>query len=129
MIRAALHVDPTTPQITATSDLFPDVFGGVKLDLRAIDLNLDRNFTLNPTNCSPQATTGTLSGGGADPADPAAFSTYPVNAPFRATGCDGLGFQPSLTTRSAGPTKRGKYPSLSATLASRPGAPTCPASR
>jgi hypothetical protein len=122
VVRVALHLDPETAQITAVTDPLPDVVSGVKVGLRTIDLDLDRNqFTLNPTSCAPQAITGTINGGGDDPANPAAFSAYPVNAPFRARGCEGLGFKPKLTTKLSGPTKRGRYPRLSANLVTRPG--------
>src|SRR4029077_10423605 len=77
VVRVALKVDPTTAQINAVSDVIPDVFGGVKLDIRTIDFNVDRSgFMVNPTNCSAQATTGAINGGGANPTNPAAFSSY-----------------------------------------------------
>ena len=60
------------------------MFGGVKLDIRSIDVNVDRSqFMLNPTNCAAQATSGTINGGGADPANPAAFSSYAVSDSVR----------------------------------------------
>jgi hypothetical protein len=121
-IRVALNIDPATAQIHAVSDLIPDLLGGVKLDLRTINLNLDRGkFTLNPTNCAAQASTGQLSGGGADPSNPAAFSAAPLQIPFPVFGCTALGFAPKLTTTLAGPTKRRGYPSLTATLQTNEG--------
>jgi hypothetical protein len=122
VVRIALHLDPETAQIHAVSDVIPDVFGGVKLDLRSIDLRIDKErFMLNPTNCDPQATTGAINGGGADPTNPAAFSTYGVNDPFQATGCDKLGFKPKLKVRLFGPTVRNKFPRLKAELKARNG--------
>jgi hypothetical protein len=122
VVRVALHVDPETAQVNAVSDLIPDVFGGVKLDLRQIDIDLYRKkFMLNPTNCKAQATTGTISGGGADPTNPAAFSAYGVNDPFRATQCGKLGFKPKLKIQLFGGTTRNKYPRLKAILAARKG--------
>jgi hypothetical protein len=122
VVRIALNVDPTTAQVNAVTDVIPDVFGGVKLDIRTIDFNVDRSqFMVNPTNCSAQATTGAINGGGANPADPAAFSSYAVNSPFQATGCTGLGFKPKLVTKLSGPTKRNGNPQLTATLTAREG--------
>jgi hypothetical protein len=122
VVRVALNVNPVTAQINAVSDLIPDVFGGVKLDIRAIDVNVDRSqFMRNPTNCSGQATTGSISGGGANPANPAAFSLYPVNAPYAATDCDSLAFKPKLFTRLTGPTKRAQNPRIRAVLEAREG--------
>ena len=122
VVRVALNVDPETAQIHAVSDVIPDVFGGVKLDIRAIDLDIDRNqFMLNPTNCAAQATTGAINGGGADPANPATFSSYPVNDPFQATECNKLAFKPKLNIQLFGGTARNKYPRLKATLTARKG--------
>ena len=122
VVRVALNVDPETAQIHAVSDVIPDVFGGVKLDLRAIDLDIDRSqFMLNPTNCAAQATTGAINGGGADPTNPAVFSSYPVNDPFQATECNKLAFKPKLKIQLYGGTKRNKYPRLKATLTARKG--------
>jgi hypothetical protein len=122
VVRVALFVDPETARVHAVSDPIPDVFGGAKLDIRAIDLNLYRKkFMLNPTNCATQATTGALKGGGANPADPAAFSSYAVNDPFQATGCNKLGFKPKLKIQLYGGTKRTKNPRLKAVLTAREG--------
>lgn len=122
VVRVALNVEPETAQIHAVSDVIPDVFGGAKLDLRAIDLDIDRNqFMLNPTNCNPQATTGTINGGGADPTNPAAFSSYAISDPFQAIECNALAFKPKLTVKLFGGTKRNKNPRLTATLTARNG--------
>lgn len=120
VVRVALFVEPETAQVHAISDEIPDVYGGVKLDIRAIDVNVDRTkFMHNPTNCSAQATTGFINGGGANPTNPAAWSSYAVSSPFQATGCKGLSFKPKLHTRlfgGKGTTTRGKHPKLRAIL-------------
>jgi hypothetical protein len=122
VVRVALFVNPETAQVNAVSDAIPDVFGGVKLDIRSIDVNVDRTkFMHNPTNCAAQATTGFLNGGGANPTDPAQWSSYGVNSPFQATECSKLGFKPKLFTRlfAKGNTNRGKHPKLRAILEAR----------
>jgi hypothetical protein len=122
VVRVALNVNPETAQINAVSDVIPDVFGGVKLDLRSINLTINRQeFMVNPTNCAAQATTGTINGGGADPTNPAAFSSFAINDPFQVTGCNSLGFKPKLKVQLFGPTKRAKNPRLKATLTTRKG--------
>ncbi len=122
VVRVALNVNPETAQINAVSDLIPDVFGGAKLDLRLIDVNVDREkFMLNPTNCAVGATSGTINGGGADPTNPATFSSYPVSAPYQASECNKLAFKPKLFTRLYGPTKRAKNPRIRAILEARDG--------
>jgi hypothetical protein len=123
VVRVALFIDVRTAQVHAVSDPIPDVYGGVKLDLRTIDVNVDRaKFMHNPTNCNAGATSGTIAGGGADPTNPAAFSSYAVSAPYQATGCKGLGFKPKLYTRLLGgpdTTSRAKHPALRAILEAR----------
>jgi hypothetical protein len=122
VVRVALNVEPETAQIHAVSDVIPDVFGGVKLDLRSINLDIDRNkFMLNPTNCKAQATTGEIKGGGADPTNPATFSSYGVNDPFQAAQCNKLGFKPKLKVKLNGPTQRAKNPRLTAILTAKKG--------
>jgi hypothetical protein len=111
--------------VHAVSDVIPDVYGGTKLDIRSIDINLDRpEFMHNPTNCDASAVTGTIKGGGSDPANPAAFSSYPFSSPYQATGCDSLPFKPSLTTKllgGRGAAKRLAHPRIQATLKGREG--------
>jgi hypothetical protein len=122
VVRVALIVNPETAQINAVSDPIPNVFGGVKLDVRSVVVDLDRSqFMLNPTNCNPGATAGVLNGGGANPTDPASFSSYAVNAPYQATECTSLGFKPKLYTKLFGPTKRAKNPRIRAILEAREG--------
>jgi hypothetical protein len=125
VVRVALFVDPETAQIRALSDPIPDVFGGTQLSVRSIDLTMDRpNFTLNPTSCDPLATAGALDGGGANPADPASFSSFAVSAPFQTTDCGALGFRPKLFTKLIGgrkTTKRAQHPALRAVLVARAG--------
>ena len=125
VVRVALFVNVKTAQVKAVADPIPDVFGGVKLDLRSIDVNVDRSkFMKNPTNCRAGAVSGVLNGGGADPTDPAAFSSYPVSAPYQASNCKGLAFKPKMFTRlfgGKGVTQRAKHPKLRAILEAREG--------
>lgn len=122
VVRVALNVDPETAQVNAVSDSIPDVYGGVKLDIRTIDFNVDRaKFMLNPTNCAKGATAGFINGGGSNPASPAAFSTYGVSSPYQATGCNKLKFKPKLHVRIFGPTTRAKNTRIRAILEARKG--------
>ena len=122
VVRVALRVDPETAQVHAVSDPIPHVFGGALLDIRSIAVHVNRKqFALNPTNCSPMAVGATLLGGGADPTNPAAFSSDPVSVPFQVSGCDALGFKPKLYLRLFGGTRRSKSPRLRAVLKAREG--------
>jgi hypothetical protein len=125
VVRVALFVDPETAQIHAVADPIPHVFGGTQLNVRSVDLKMDRpDFTLNPTSCEPFATSGVLGGGGGDPTNPAAFSAFGVNVPFQASGCEALDFKPKLFTKLIGSRKkmrRNGHPAFQATLVARGG--------
>jgi hypothetical protein len=122
VVRVALFVDPETARVHAVSDPIPHVFGGALLDVRSIAVKLDRpKFSLNPTNCSAFATSGVLRGGGSNPLDPAAFSSFAVSSPFKVNGCESLGFKPKLFMRIFGGTRRAKSPKLRAVLVARDG--------
>jgi hypothetical protein len=122
VVRVPLLVDPETAQIHAVTDAIPDVFGGAKLDIRSIALNVNRDdFTLTGTNCSKFATAGALKGGGADPTNPATFSSFPVSDPVQLNNCPALKFRPKLNLRLFGATRRAKHPRLRAILKARPG--------
>lgn len=122
VVRVPFFVDPETAQIHPATDQLPDVYGGTKLDLRSIFLNVNRrDFTLNGTNCRKGATAGTISGGGGDPTSPSAFSAFAVSDAFQATGCKQLRFKPKLSIRLFGATRRAKNPKLRAVLKARPG--------
>jgi len=122
VVRVALNVNPLTAQVNAVSDPIPHVFGGVKLDIRAIDVEMNRfRFMLNPTNCAAQATAGTINGGGSNPANAADWSSYAVSAPYQATGCNKLGFKPKFYARISGGTTRAKNPKIRVVVKARKG--------
>ncbi len=122
VVRAALNVNPATAQINAVSDPIPNVFGGVKLDVRSIDLNMNRyKFMLNPTNCAKGATAGTLSGGGSNPANASNWTSYAISAAFQATACNKLAFKPTFHARISGPTTRAKNPQIRVVVQAKSG--------
>jgi hypothetical protein len=122
VVRVPLFVDPETAQVHTKTDALPDVYGGTKLDIRSIFLNLNRKeFTLNGTNCDKAATAGVIRGGGSDPTNPAAYTSFPVSDAFQAQNCDKLAFKPKLKIRLFGKTNRAKHPKLRAILTARPG--------
>jgi hypothetical protein len=122
VVRVPTFVDPETAQIRAATDAVPDVFGGAKLDIRSVAVNINRDeFTLTGTNCAPFATAGAIRGGGGDPTNPAAFSSFAVSDPVQLDQCAPLKFRPKLSLRLFGAPKRAKHPKLRAILRARPG--------
>ena len=125
VVRTALNVEPETGVVDAVSDEIPFILGGVKLDIRSIDVNINRSsYTINPTNCSAFGVHAAISGGGADPANPAAWSLVNLNNPFTATDCNQLRYKPKFSARILGgrkATKRRQHPKLQAILQGRSG--------
>jgi len=126
VVRAAAFVDPETAEVHAVSDPIPYIFGGVKLDIRSIDISVNRpNFTLNPTTCrEPFSVRSSIFGGGNDPANEASWIASSLSSPFRATECKQLQFKPKFFPKILGgknQTKRTKNPKFRATLEARNG--------
>lgn len=126
VVRTALYVDPETAEVHAVSDTIPYIFGGVKLDIRSIDVSINRqNFTLNPTTCrEPFSIRSSIFGGGANPASEAAWFSVSPSRPFRATDCKALKFKPKFFPKILGgknQTKRAKNPKFRATFEARNG--------
>jgi hypothetical protein len=114
VVRQALEVDPTTTQVTDVSDPFPTILQGIPLDIRRVDVDVNRSgFTVNPTDCAPTAVDGTaLSIRGASAA---------LSSRFQVGGCGDLGFAPKLEVTLKGATGRSGHPALRALLTTRPG--------
>ena len=59
VVRAAINVNPETAALTVTSDPLPTELDGIPLQLRLVNVTIDRpEFTFNPTNCNKLAITG-----------------------------------------------------------------------
>jgi hypothetical protein len=114
VVRTALDVDPVTAQVRAVSDPLPRVLFGIPLNIRQIDLDLDRpGFTLNPTSCEPTGVSADVLG--------VAGAAATLGNRFQVGSCGRLRFKPKLNLRLAGGTKRGAYPALTGTLKMRGG--------
>ncbi len=126
VVRAAVFVDPETAEVHAVSDPIPYIFGGVKLDLRSIDIAINRNeFTLNPTTCrEPFSVRSSIFGGGGNPANPASWFETKAASAFRASECKALQFKPKFFARilgGKGQTQRADNPKFRAILEARKG--------
>jgi uncharacterized repeat protein (TIGR01451 family) len=109
VVQAALRVDPETTQITAVSDPIPHILQGIPLDIRSVDVDMDRpNFTLNPTSCDPMAIRGT--------ATSVQGASAALSDRFQVGACKALDFKPKLALKLKGGTQRGRHPALRATL-------------
>lgn len=108
-VRNGLYIDPTTAQVTAVSDPLPQILQGIPIAYRDVRVEVDRpEFTINPTNCSAQKVTSTLTSATGQTASP--------SSPFSASGCKELGFGPSLKISLKGKMQRTGNPALTAVL-------------
>ena len=114
VVRVALHVDPSNAQVTAISDPLPQILEGVPLRARRILVKLDRpGFTLNPTNCDPFSLSAQISG-----AEGAVVSRA---THFQVANCATLPYEPKLSLRLTGGTRRRGHPAIHAVFRARPG--------
>lgn len=95
IIRASIAVNPATAALTISTGALPQIVDGIPLRIRTLHVTLDRpGFILNPTNCSQQQVTGTLTA--------AQGATSKVSSPFAVVGCRNLPFTPKLTALTSG---------------------------
>jgi hypothetical protein len=126
VVRAALNIDPETAEVHAVSDPLPNVFGGVKLGIRSIQVSIDREkFTNTPTTCrEPLPLKTTAFGGGGNPADPAQWQPSARTNDIQFIGCKSLKYKPSFFARIFGgqnQMRRGAHPKFRAILDARNG--------
>lgn len=114
VVRATINVDPTDAHLTVRSDPFPTALDGIPLQLKAVNVTIDRNeFTFNPTNCSKLAIGGTLSS--SDGASAA------VSSPFQVANCATLPFKPKFTVLTQAKTSKASGAYLHVKVTSGPG--------
>jgi hypothetical protein len=114
VVRAAINVDPHTAQITVTSDPLPTILQGIPLDVRTVNVTIDRaGFTFNPTNCEPLSVGGALTS--------TQGATANVSSRFQAANCQGLPFKPSFTVSTQANTSKKNGASLDVKVGSTPG--------
>jgi hypothetical protein len=110
IVRAAINVDPVTAQVTVTSDPLPQILKGVPLDIRSVNVTIDRpEFIVNPTSCERLQITGNLTSGMGAAAS--------LGVPYQATDCAALTFKPQFDVSTNGHTSRAGGASLDAKLA------------
>ncbi len=108
VVKAALHLDRSSGQITADSDQIPSILEGIPLDVRSIDVNLDRpSFTRTGTSCDPSSVEGSLRS--------TLGQIASLSSRYQLGECTALPFKPKLGIRLFGSTKRGGHPALRGT--------------
>jgi hypothetical protein len=116
VVRASIAIDPRTAQMTISSGVggVPIVEDGIPLDIRTLELNIDRpGFIVNPTNCARQEITGTISSAGG--------ASAAVSSPFQAANCASMPFKPRLTALTHARTSKADGAYLHVKIVSGPG--------
>jgi hypothetical protein len=109
VIRGAIRIDRHTAQATVVSDPFPSILDGIPLQIKTVNVDLDRSgFTFNPTNCSQLATSGSITS--------TLGATVPVSSPFQAANCANLKFKPGFSASTVGKATKANGASLSVKL-------------
>ncbi|HWI96504.1 MAG TPA: hypothetical protein VNS60_10610 [Solirubrobacterales bacterium] len=123
VVRLAIRVNPETGEVfldSTGSDPIPHIIKGVPVHLRDIRAYTDRpQFTFNPTSCARMSTAATVLGSGLDFASGADDNPFVSTSPFQAADCAALPFEPKLSLKLLGGTKRGDFPKLKAFLRMR----------
>ncbi len=113
-VRSRIEVDPHTAAVTITSDPIPTIIKGVPVQLKQINVDVDRpDFQFNPTNCAVMQIEATATGGeGAD---------AQLKSPFRVQNCASLPFKPGVSATTQGQTSKADGASLGLTFKSTTG--------
>jgi hypothetical protein len=104
VVRAQIHVDPTTAALTVTSDregpfAIPTSLEGIPLQIQHVNVTINRSgFIFNPTNCSAMSSVGTLTS--------SEGSTSSLLVPFQVANCAALAFAPKFSAFTQGKTSR-----------------------
>jgi hypothetical protein len=114
VMRAKVEVDPHTAQLTISSDPLPAIEQGIPLDIRTLNITIDRaGLIFNPTDCTPRTVAGTIvSAGGTSAA---------ASSPFQAVNCATLPFKPTLTALTHARTSKADGAHLQVKVVSGPG--------
>jgi hypothetical protein len=114
VVRATISINPSTAQVTTTTNPLPQKKDGVPFRLRAINTEINRpGFIVNPTSCNASAITGTLSG--------SQGAAAAVSSPFNATGCAALPFKPGFSITTSAKTSKENGASLTVKVTQQPG--------
>ncbi len=109
VVRGSIKIDPVTTALTVTTDPLPTILDGIPLDLRTVNVRVDRQrFIFNPTNCDSLSLSGVLTGG------LGTQSLFDDN--FQATNCGRLGFAPKFTVTTPSKTSRANGAGLKARI-------------
>ena len=111
IVRAAINVNPFTAALTITSDPLPQSIDGVPFRLKVVRVEVNRSeFMLNPTNCEGKSIIAQLTGAPVKAGEGA--GSFEASAPFTASSCSQLAFEPTFTATTQAKTSKADGASL-----------------
>ena len=109
VVRAPVYIDPATAQVSTRTDAIPEILQGIPLDVRELDIALDRpEFTLTGTSCDPSSVGGLLTSG--------LGSQAQLSSRYQLSDCTRLGFRPRFRIALKGGTKRNGHPAFTTNI-------------
>jgi hypothetical protein len=112
VVRAAIYLDLRSARLTAVSDPIPGILGGIPLDVRTVNLVLDREqFVQTGTSCDPGTVVGAVTS--------ALGQVAPLLSRSQLGDCRQLGFKPRVSLGIFGNLARNGHPSLRAVFRPR----------
>jgi hypothetical protein len=118
VVRASISIDPHTAAITVTSDPLPQIWDGVPLRLRTVNVDVNRpEFMFNATSCVQQQLAAAITGAAPvnNPGEPGKSSS--VSSSYEVGGCASLPFKPVFTAATQAKTSKANGASLSVRVA------------
>lgn len=114
IVRQALTVDPDDAHLTITSDPLPTILEGVPLQIRSVQVDVDRpGFMVSPTSCAEKQIFSTVSS--------VTGQSAASQQRFQASDCGRLGLKPDLQLAFTGSAeqKKGRHPGVNAVVRPR----------
>ena len=105
VVRSRIDIDPSTAQVTVTSDPLPQFKDGVPLRIQKLNVTINREgFIFNPTNCTAKQVEATF--------ESAQGAMEAASSPFAVEACKGLPFKPTFVVSTQAKTSKLKGASL-----------------
>ncbi len=120
VVTAGIHVNPETAAISIDSEPLKQMRDGVPFRIKEVDVYVNRpEFTINATNCEEKKVQATISGAPAAAGE--AEQSVTREAPYTASDCAGLKFDPQVNASTDGQTSKKLGASLIVKVSQRSG--------
>jgi hypothetical protein len=120
VVKSVIQVDKLTGAITITSQELPTSRDGVPFRIQKVSVTVDKpGFMFNPTNCEAKEVNASIGAAPVKAGEEA--GAVQARAPFTASSCASLSFNPSLTAATSGKATKANGTSFLVKVEQRPG--------